>query len=81
MLAFVFLKFGIDVPYQKVQLFKKTMEEFAKQRPRDWLAFCGFRATRVEQEQGFIEYLMVLQHREAWQVRPMHDLVVYFVDW
>mmetsp|Transcript_17852 Transcript_17852/g.32268 ORF Transcript_17852/g.32268 Transcript_17852/m.32268 type:complete len:203 (-) Transcript_17852:106-714(-) len=74
MLAFVFLKFGIDVPYQKVQLFKKTMEEFAKQRPRDWLAFCGFRATRVEQEQGFIEYLMVLQHREPWQnIVPMLD--------
>ena len=61
MLAFVFLKFGIDVSYEKVQQFKHIMEEFAKQRPRDWLAFCGFRATRVEQAEGFIEYLLVLQ--------------------
>lgn len=27
----------------------------------------GFRATRVEQDGGFIEYIVVLQHRESWQ--------------
>lgn len=43
------------------------MQEFVKQRPRDWLTMCGFRATRVEQELGYIEYVMVLQHRERWQ--------------
>lgn len=72
MLVYVYMKFGVDVPYQKVKLFRKTVEEFVKQRPRDWLSMCGFRATRVEQELGFIEYVMVLQHRERWQnVIPM----------
>jgi hypothetical protein len=67
MLVYVYMKFGVDVPYQKVKLFRKTVEEFVKQRPRDWLSMCGFRATRVEHELGYIEYCMVLQHRERWQ--------------
>lgn len=72
MLVYVQMKFGIDVPYQKVKLFRKTVEEFVKQRPRDWLSMCGFRATRVEHDLAFIEYVMVLQHRERWQnVIPM----------
>lgn len=72
MLVYVYMKFGVDVPYRKVKLFRKTVEEFVKQRPRDWLSMCGFRATRVEQELGYIEYVMVLQHRERWQnIVPM----------
>ena len=51
----------------KVQLFRKTVEEFARKRPRDWTSMCGFRATRVESEQGFIEYVIVLEHRDRWQ--------------
>jgi len=67
MLVYVYMKFGVNVPYQKVKLFRKTVEEFVKQRPRDWLSLSGFRATRVCQELGFIEYVCVLQHREKWQ--------------
>lgn len=67
MLVYVTMKFGVDVPYQKVKLFRKTMEEFVKERPRDWISMAGFRATKVEHDRGFIEYVIVLQHRERWQ--------------
>jgi hypothetical protein len=56
-----------SVPYEKVQLFKRAVETFVKDRPREWLSLAGFRATRVEQDQGFIEYVIVLMHRESWQ--------------
>jgi hypothetical protein len=57
----VLAKFGVNVKYAKIQLFKKSVEKFVKERPREWIGLLGFRATRVEQDQGFIEYIVVLQ--------------------
>lgn len=34
---------------------------------REWIALAGFRATRVEADFGYIEYKIVVQHRESWQ--------------
>uniref|UniRef100_A0A7S1YKQ8 Mechanosensitive ion channel MscS domain-containing protein n=1 Tax=Grammatophora oceanica TaxID=210454 RepID=A0A7S1YKQ8_9STRA len=61
------LKFSVKVPYSKVKVFRKTVEAFVKARPREWLAFSGFRANRVEADMGYIEYVIVIQHRESWQ--------------
>lgn len=63
----VYLKFGVDIPYSRVQVFKKTVESFIKSRPREWIALARFRATRLEADLGFIEYALDLQHRESWQ--------------
>jgi hypothetical protein len=63
----IFMKFSVDVPYSKVVLFHKTIEQFVKERPREWVTMHQFRATRVVPEQGFIEYVIVVQHRERWQ--------------
>ena len=60
------LKFGIDAPYSRVEIFKSAVEKFVKARPREWLALLGIRAGRVEADLGFVEYAVVLQHREAW---------------
>jgi hypothetical protein len=63
----IHLKFGVDVPYQKVKIFRNAVEKFVDDRPREWLKAFGFRATRVEIDLGFIEYVIVLQSRESWQ--------------
>jgi hypothetical protein len=63
----VLCKFSVNVSYAKVQLFKKATEKFVKERPREWVVLLGFRATRCEPDLGFIEYIVVLQHRESWQ--------------
>ncbi len=55
------------MPYDKVKIFKVVIEQFVKARPREWLALCCFRASSVELDQGFIEYVIVVQHRERWQ--------------
>lgn len=65
--VYVYMRFGVDVPYRKVKIFKATVEDFVRQRPRQWMAMNGFRATKVEQDLGFIEYVIVLQHRGTWQ--------------
>ena len=59
------IKFGVDVPYEKIMLFKTSVESFVKARPREWLSFVAFRATRVEYDAAFVEYIIVLQHVEV----------------
>jgi hypothetical protein len=61
------IKFGVNVPYEKVKIFQKVVEQFVKARPREWLALNNFRASNVELDQGFIEYSICAQHRESWQ--------------
>lgn len=57
----VLCQFGVDVSFDKIELFKKATEKFIKDRPREWLSLSGFRATRCEQDLGFIEYVVVIQ--------------------
>jgi hypothetical protein len=61
------LKFGIDVPYERVKVFATVVEQFVKDRPREWLNFVGFRATSVEADLGYIQYVAILQHMQSWQ--------------
>jgi hypothetical protein len=65
--VYVYMKFGIDVPYEKIVIFKTAVEKFVKERPREWLQLGGIRAVTVEADLGYIKYVIVLQHVEAWQ--------------
>lgn len=47
--------------------FGKAVEQFVKDRPREWLAFNAFRLSDVQLDRGFIEYKVIMQHREPWQ--------------
>ena len=35
--VYVFNKFSVNVPYSKVMIFKKCVESFVKERPREWI--------------------------------------------
>jgi len=63
----IFLNFPLNTPYEKVVIFKGAIEEYMKARPREWRALNGFRANQVVANQNYIEWLIVIQHREAWQ--------------
>lgn len=63
----IYLNFPIDTPYDKILIFKRAVEEYMKERPREWLSLNGFRANRILPEQGFVEYAIVIQHRDCWQ--------------
>ena len=61
------LKFGLDVPYEKVKVFGSVVENFVKERPREWIKLVAFRSTVVEADLGYIGYVVVLNHIESWQ--------------
>jgi small-conductance mechanosensitive channel len=63
----VYMKFSVNVPYERVQVFRKDVEAFVKALPREWIALNSIRATRVETELGYIEYSVCLTHRKSWQ--------------
>jgi small-conductance mechanosensitive channel len=54
---FFLLKFGVEIPYEKIEIFRSVVDKFVKARPREWMALDSFRATRVEADLGFIEYV------------------------
>ncbi|KAG7366028.1 mechanosensitive ion channel [Nitzschia inconspicua] len=64
---FMHLKFTSNVTRKQLEEFKIGMTKFIKDRPREWIRINGFRCTRVETEQQFLEYLLIVQHRESWQ--------------
>jgi hypothetical protein len=66
--VFIFLKLSIDIPYEKVKIFHNVVREFVKDRPREWIKLAAFRAIRVEADQGYIEYELIAQHVESWQI-------------
>jgi hypothetical protein len=62
----ILLKFPVDVPYKKIEIFHKAMDEYALNRPREWVGGVRCRVTRVEAALGFVEYIVVANHRESW---------------
>jgi len=63
----VYMKFSVNVPYQRVLVFRKDVEAFVKALPREWISLNAIRATRVETELGYIEYMIALTHRKSFQ--------------
>jgi hypothetical protein len=60
------LKLPLDVPYEKVKIFHEALETFVRNRPREWIGLSSFRATAVNANQAYIEYLVGIDHRESW---------------
>jgi hypothetical protein len=54
-------KFALDVPYEKIMVFRRAAEQHVAARPREWLAFLGFRAGAISVDLGYIEYKIVVK--------------------
>jgi hypothetical protein len=63
---YILLKFHVDVSYEQMETFHTALEKYFRNRPREWLSLVSFRATSVEADRGYIEYIVVGQHRESW---------------
>jgi small-conductance mechanosensitive channel len=64
---FITLRFAVDTPYGKIEVFEEALRKFVKSRPREWAQLVSFRAKDVMQDLGYVEYIVFLQHRESWQ--------------
>jgi hypothetical protein len=61
------LMIPIDTPFEKIRDYKTAIAEYMKGRPREWLSLNGFRASKIVTDKGYVEYTLVVQHREKWQ--------------
>ena len=66
-MMFFLAKFGIGVSLETITKYKQRLIEYVKSKPREWLAFTAFRMTRMEADLGFVEYKVIMTHRESWQ--------------
>lgn len=66
-LLYVYLKFPVDTRFGKFKAFRSAVEKFILARPREWRSFSAFRATLVQVDLGYIQYVLVVEHRESWQ--------------
>ena len=66
----IYFKFSLEVSHEKITLFRDSLESFVKARPREWIALSAFRTKSVEADLGYVEYSVVLIHREKWQSLP-----------
>lgn len=68
--VYLFLKFSVNTTQVQRQTFRTKVTEFVRERPRQWVRLVAFRTNRVETDLGFVEYILVIQHREKWQNLP-----------
>jgi hypothetical protein len=61
------LKFGSGVPFQSVKVFRVAVENFARDRDREWAGIVSFRSTNTESGLGYVEYELTLRTRGSWQ--------------
>lgn len=62
------MRFGVAVKLEVVEEFKRQLFDYVRSKPREWLRPVAFRMNRIAAELGFMEYFVLLQHRESWQV-------------
>jgi hypothetical protein len=61
------LRIPIDTPLEKILILKTEIAEHMKARPREWLNLVGLRASNIVTDKAYIEYFLVVEHRERWQ--------------
>jgi len=57
----------MDVPNDKLHKFREEVLTLIRNRPArmDWLP-CAFRVISVNDQLGFLDYIVIVDHRESW---------------
>lgn len=64
---YILMRFGIDVTYGQLELYKEALTRYVEARPRDWTKLWCLRALDVKADQGYIEYMICVESRCNWQ--------------
>jgi hypothetical protein len=65
--VFFNLKFPINTSSRRLKIFRSRITQWIQDRPREWIKVNAFLCTSVQTELQYVEYTLILQHREAWQ--------------
>ena len=66
-IIYVTLRFGVDTSFEKLEIFREALSQYVEKRPREWAKLLRITNVNVQADQGFVEYLVVLQHVNNWQ--------------
>lgn len=82
---FVFLNFAMDTPYEKFEIMRAALEQYCKDRPREWMGFFCFRPTGATIESSYVSYMTIAAHREPWSnigavLQSKSDFIAYHLE-
>jgi hypothetical protein len=66
-LLYVHMRFGIDVTAEQMDVFREALYQWVLSRPREWSKLWDVRNLAISADQGFVEYMIILEHVENWQ--------------
>lgn len=66
-IIYVRLRFGVDTGFDKLEIFREALSQYVDRRPREWAKLLRITSRNVQADQGFVEYLIALQHVNNWQ--------------
>lgn len=66
-IVYVTLRFGVDTGFDKFEIFREALSQYVDRRPREWSKLYPMISSNVQADQGFVEYLVCLQHVNNWQ--------------
>jgi len=64
---YVSLRFGVDTSFEKLEIFREAVSQYVDKRPREWAKLLRITNLNVQADQGYVEYMVVLQHVNNWQ--------------
>ena len=65
--VFHYLKFNLSVTQDQLDAFRNAVTEYVKDRPRSWTKIVSMRCDSIAVDQNYIQYVLIIQHREKWQ--------------
>lgn len=79
------MNFSIDTPPEKYEVVRAALEQWCKDRPREWLSFFCFRPTDATPHQNYVSYMTIATHRDKWQnvgavLQSKSDMVTYQLE-
>lgn len=64
---FHYVKVTLDVTQEQLDTFRQEVTQFVKDRPRSWIKIVNMRCDSIETEMQYLQYVIIIQHREKWQ--------------
>lgn len=61
------VRFTIGTSHSQIERFRRRIQKYLKNRPRNWDALVCFRNLDLNKLEGFVTYLLMVRHTQPWQ--------------
>ena len=64
----LFVRFTVNTTHDQVEIFRRRIQKYLKNRPRNWDALVlFFRNFNLNKQEGYVTYILKVRHTRAWQ--------------